>query len=62
MKVAKGKAIVLWTRRITSYKRLDLLHTIFRDPEKRKRFLATELMLVVGGRVYQRDNVSEQMV
>ncbi len=62
MKVAAGKAFILWTRRITSYKRLDLLHTIFHDPEGRKRFLATDIVLVVGGRVYQRDNVSEKMV
>lgn len=61
-KAAGGKAIILWTRRITSYKRLDMLHKIFNDPAGRKRFLATDLVLVVGGRIYQRDNVSEAMV
>ena len=61
-RVAKGKALILWTRRITSYKRLDILHRIFNDPGLRRRFLDTDLILVVDGRVYQRDNVSEKMV
>jgi glucan phosphorylase len=58
----KGKPLVLWTRRITSYKRLDILQTIFGNPALRERFLNTDIILVVGGRVYQRDNVSEKMV
>jgi len=62
LKVARGKALILWLRRITSYKRLDMLHTIFNDPQKRQRFLNLDIVLVVGGRVYQRDNVSEAMV
>jgi glucan phosphorylase len=61
-RVARGKALLLWTRRITSYKRLDMLYTLFQDKAKRQRFLDTDLILVVGGRVYQRDNVSEKMV
>lgn len=62
LKTARGKALVLWTRRITSYKRLDLLHILFKNPDMRQRFLNTEIILMVGGRVYQRDNVSEAMV
>ena len=58
----KTKPILLWTRRITSYKRLDVLERIFAEPVWRKRFLATDAVLVVGGRIYQRDNVSEKMV
>ncbi len=61
-KKVKGKPLALWTRRITSYKRLDILQTIFNDPALRERFLKTDIILVVGGRVYQRDNVSEKMV
>ncbi|MBI4396189.1 MAG: glycogen/starch/alpha-glucan phosphorylase [Elusimicrobia bacterium] len=61
-RVARGKALVLWTRRITSYKRLDILPQIFNNPAWRQRFLNTNIILVVGGRVYQRDNVSEKMV
>jgi glucan phosphorylase len=56
------KPLLLWTRRITSYKRLDILHRIFNNPDYRRRFLEADLVLVVGGRVYQRDNVSEKMV
>jgi glucan phosphorylase len=61
-KKVKGKPLALWTRRITSYKRLDILQTIFNNQALRERFLATDILLVVGGRVYQRDNVSEKMV
>jgi glucan phosphorylase len=59
---ANDKALLFWTRRVTSYKRLDLLPLIFNDPALRERFLKTQIVLVVGGRVYQRDNVSEKMV
>lgn len=62
VRAVQGKPIVLWTRRITSYKRLDLLAKIFDNPAWRQRFLDAEVVLVVGGRVYQRDNVSEKMV
>jgi glucan phosphorylase len=58
----RGKPLVIWTRRITSYKRLDLLTVIFDNPALRARFLKTDLVLIVGGRIYQRDNVSEKMV
>ncbi|HNI57926.1 MAG TPA: glycogen/starch/alpha-glucan phosphorylase, partial [Elusimicrobiota bacterium] len=49
-------------RRITSYKRLDILERIFHDPKRRQAFLDTGVVLVVGGRIYQRDNVSEKML
>ncbi|MGQ0645697.1 MAG: glycogen/starch/alpha-glucan phosphorylase [Elusimicrobiota bacterium] len=62
MKSTRGRPILLWTRRITSYKRLDMLHTVFRDAPSRKRFLDSGVVLLVGGRIYQRDNVSEGMV
>lgn len=58
----KGAPLALWTRRITSYKRLDLLTVIFNNPSLRERFLKTSVILTVGGRVYQRDNQSESMV
>lgn len=61
-RAVRGRPIVLWTRRITSYKRLDMLDKIFDRPEWRTRFLESGVVLVVGGRIYQRDNVSEKMV
>ncbi len=61
-RAVRGKPILLWTRRITSYKRLDLLERIFNNAAWRRTFLDADIVLVVGGRVYQRDNVSEKMV
>lgn len=61
-KKMRAHPVALWTRRITSYKRLDILERIFHDPVRRKAFLDTQVVLVVGGRIYQRDNVSEKMV
>lgn len=61
-KKVKNAPVALWTRRITSYKRLDILERMFHDPVRRKKFLDTGVVLVVGGRIYQRDNVSEKMV
>lgn len=61
-KKMRNHPMVLWTRRITSYKRLDILDRIFDDPARRQRFLDSGVVLIVGGRIYQRDNVSEKMV
>jgi glucan phosphorylase len=61
-KKMRAHPVALWTRRITSYKRLDILERIFHDPVRRKAFLGHGVVLVVGGRIYQRDNVSEKMV
>jgi glucan phosphorylase len=58
----QGMPLALWTRRITGYKRLDILHRIFGNPSWRRAFIDTGVVLVVGGRIYQRDNQSEQMV
>ncbi len=58
----RGKCFVLWTRRITSYKRFDVLHSLLKDPAMRKRFLATEIVVLVGGRVHQNDNLSQNVM
>lgn len=57
-----GKPIVLWTRRITGYKRLDILWKMLKSPAFRKRFLATEVVLLVGGRVHQHDDQAQTFV
>jgi glucan phosphorylase len=62
IKATRGKPLLLWTRRVTSYKRLDILYRVLCDEKLRKRFMDTQVVLVVGGRIYQRDNVSEKMV
>ncbi len=59
---AKTKKIVLWTRRITPYKRLDLLPKILRQPDLRARFLNCDIILFVGGRIHQQDNHAQDIV
>jgi len=58
----KDMRIVLWTRRITPYKRLDLVAKMLSNPEWRERFLQTNLLLFVGGRIHQQDNHAQDIV
>lgn len=58
----KGKCFVLWTRRVTSYKRFDVLERLLKNPEMKKRFLQTDLAVFVGGRIHQNDNLSQNVV
>ncbi len=54
--------IALWTRRITPYKRLDLVAKMLSNPEWRERFLQTNVLLFVGGRIHQQDNHAQDIV
>ncbi len=56
------KGVVLWTRRITGYKRIDLLGTLCKDPALKRQFLDTNLVLLVGGRIHQHDDQAQTMV
>jgi len=58
----ESRRLVLWTRRITPYKRLDLVAKMLRNPEWRERFLQTNLLLFVGGRIHQQDNHAQDIV
>ena len=58
----KGKCFVLWTRRVTSYKRFDVLDQLLKDPGMRERFLKTDLVVLVGGRIHQNDNLSQNVM
>jgi len=57
-----GKPVVLWTRRITGYKRMDLLGTICKDPGLRRQLLDTNVVLLLGGRIHQHDDQAQAMV
>jgi glycosyltransferase involved in cell wall biosynthesis len=59
---AKNKKIILWTRRITPYKRLDTLLKLLKDPAMRTRFLATDVIMFIGGRIHQQDNHAQDIV
>ncbi len=56
------KGVVLWTRRITGYKRIDLLGTLCKDPALKRQFLDTNLVLLIGGRIHQHDDQAQTMV
>ena len=61
-KDVKDKCFVLWTRRITSYKRFDVLDRLLKNPELKRRFLQTEIVVLVGGRIHQNDNLSQHVI
>ena len=56
------KGVVLWTRRITGYKRLDMLGSLCKDPALKKQFIETDLVLLVGGRIHQHDDQAQTMI
>lgn len=57
-----NKAVVLWTRRITGYKRIDLLDALCKDPGLKNQFLETDIVLLVGGRIHQHDDQAQAMI
>jgi len=57
-----NKGVVLWTRRITGYKRIDLLGHLCKDPALKRQFLETNLVLLVGGRIHQHDDQAQTMI
>lgn len=56
---ATGRPILLWTRRVTGYKRLDVLYKLLKDDDLRRRFLNTGCVLLAGGRIHQNDGLSQ---
>lgn len=57
-----NKNIVIFTRRITAYKRLDILTGILKDPAMRERFVKLDVIVLVGGRIHQQDDQAQDMV
>lgn len=58
----RGKAVAVWTRRLTGYKRMDLLLGLCRNPAYRRQFLDADLVLLIGGRIHQHDDQSQANV
>lgn len=60
--MAMNKPIVVWTRRVTSYKRLDVFVKCLKDPDLLKRFMASGVIMLVGGRIHQQDHRAQEMI
>lgn len=58
----QGKTVALWTRRITGYKRMDLLWSICKEASVKRHFLESEIVLLIGGRIHQHDDQAQTMV
>jgi hypothetical protein len=58
----KNMAIVRFQRRLTSYKRVDLIFKILTDLNLLNQFLNTKTVLLLGGRVHQLDNWAKPKV
>jgi hypothetical protein len=58
----KDLTIVRFMRRITGYKRFDLINEILTDSSKLDEFLNADLMFILGGRVHQEDQWARDMV
>lgn len=53
----KDKWIGTLTRRITPYKRLDVLNQLLENEKYREQFLDLDLVFIVGGRIHQQDQI-----
>lgn len=62
MNESQHRRVVAWTRRITPYKRLDLLAKMLQDPRNRQKFLELDVIVLVGGRIHQQDNQAQAIV
>src|SRR5205807_1178632 len=58
----RGKSVVLWTRRITGYKRLDILGLICKDSGLKRQFMESDTVLLIGGRIHQHDDQAQAMI
>lgn len=59
---ALNRHLVLWTRRITAYKRLDVLYRLASTPELRRRYIDANVVFFIGGRIHQQDNQAQDLV
>lgn len=51
----KNRPLVMWMRRVTSYKRLDILKEIIERDDLRDRLINLNLTIFLGGRIHQAD-------
>lgn len=61
-KKKKHSPLVLWMRRVTGYKRLDILKEIVTHTDTRYRFANLGITMLIGGRIHQNDSHSEWVV
>lgn len=59
---ALQRPLIVWTRRITGYKRLDLLIETIKHDHLRKRFIDADVTILLGGRIHQQDGISKMVV
>lgn len=62
IKDMKKRPVVMWMRRVTGYKRLDLLNHIANNAEMRARFVNLGITILLGGRIHQNDAHSDWVV
>lgn len=58
----KNSPIILWMRRVTGYKRLDILKEIVTHEELRRRLVKLNITMLLGGRIHQNDAHSDWIV
>lgn len=58
----QDKTVVLWTRRITGYKRMDLLNIICKEASLKRQFIESNIVLLIGGRIHQHDDQAQTMI
>lgn len=58
----KNSPLVLWMRRVTGYKRLDILKEIVTHVDLRYRFVNLGITMLLGGRIHQNDAHSDWVV
>lgn len=58
----KDSPIVLWMRRVTGYKRLDILKEIVVNSDSRHRLVNLGITMLLGGRIHQNDAHSDWVV
>lgn len=58
----KTRPLILWMRRVTEYKRLDVLKEIINHSDLRNRFVELGITILLGGRIHQADMHSDRVV
>lgn len=58
----RNSPLVLWMRRVTEYKRLDILKTILSEQHFREHLFSLDITIFLGGRIHQNDMHSDRLV
>ncbi|MFA5859508.1 MAG: glycogen/starch/alpha-glucan phosphorylase [Elusimicrobiota bacterium] len=60
--LAKQRPMIVWSRRITSYKRMDILSQMLKNRAFAQRLIATQATIIIGGRIHQQDDLSRRII